>query len=233
MHEMQDMHATADLLTAQQVQRLLDVDKSTVYRMAGDGRLPAVKIGRQWRFPVTQVERLLRTGIPEEPSGARAPAAAGPLGRLNAEVAQAVIDVAATALGVMMVVTDMQGRPTTRVANPCPWFDEHAEDPAVVASCVAEWRELAAGLDFEPRFTVGAVGFACARTFVRSGSELVGMVLAGGLAPDGARSAEGLYHLDAGARAHVLRTLPHIGAALSRLAGHAAAAEATDQGEGA
>jgi excisionase family DNA binding protein len=35
------------MLTAQQVQDLLDVDASTIYRMAGDGRLPAVRIGRQ------------------------------------------------------------------------------------------------------------------------------------------------------------------------------------------
>jgi excisionase family DNA binding protein len=47
------------MLTAQQVQDLLEVDASTVYRMASDGRLPAVRIGRQWRFPTEAIERLL------------------------------------------------------------------------------------------------------------------------------------------------------------------------------
>src|SRR3970040_519799 len=38
-------------LTAKDIQELIRVDKSTIYRMAEDGRLPAVKVGRQWRFP--------------------------------------------------------------------------------------------------------------------------------------------------------------------------------------
>jgi excisionase family DNA binding protein len=63
----------ATMLTAQQVQDLLDVDASTVYRMAGDGRLPAVRIGRQWRFPAAAIEALLApAGVPtsRRPSGA-------------------------------------------------------------------------------------------------------------------------------------------------------------------
>ena len=48
-----------ELLTANQVQRLFDVDRSTIYRMASDGRLPAVKIGRQWRFPADGIRRLM------------------------------------------------------------------------------------------------------------------------------------------------------------------------------
>ncbi|MCU0281738.1 MAG: helix-turn-helix domain-containing protein, partial [Acidimicrobiia bacterium] len=48
------------LLTTQDVLRLMKVDRSTVYRMAEDGRLPAVKVGRQWRFPEDQIHDLLR-----------------------------------------------------------------------------------------------------------------------------------------------------------------------------
>ena len=47
------------LLTARQVQTMFGVDRSTVYRMAEDGRLPALKIGRQWRFRPEEIERLL------------------------------------------------------------------------------------------------------------------------------------------------------------------------------
>ncbi|MFO7778943.1 MAG: helix-turn-helix domain-containing protein [Nitriliruptoraceae bacterium] len=47
-------------LSTQQVQDLLDVDASTIYRMAADGRLPAVRIGRQWRFPAEQIEAMLQ-----------------------------------------------------------------------------------------------------------------------------------------------------------------------------
>jgi hypothetical protein len=136
-----------------------------------------------------------------------------------------VIDLVAESLGVMMVVTDMTGHPVTHLANPCPWFADHAEDEQVVAECVEEWRELADDLDFEHRFRLGRHGFLCARTFVRCGTELVGMVLVGGVAVDdgapGCRPGDdGLFHLDDVARARVLAMLPQVASALSRLSGH-------------
>lgn len=196
------------LLTARQVQDLLDIDKSTVYRMAGDGRLPAVKVGRQWRFPADEIQRILHLGPP-------APADR----EIDAGTAQAVIDLAARAAGVMMVVTDTEGNPLTEVANPCRRFAELSERPDSVAACVAEWRRLADDLDFAPRFEEGALGFECARTFVRSGNRLVGMVLAGGIAPAGGPS-DGLYRLDGADRARVLEILQSVGALLSRCAVH-------------
>ena len=47
------------LLTAKDVQEILLVDRSTVYRMAEDGRIPAVKVGRQWRFDSAEIHTLL------------------------------------------------------------------------------------------------------------------------------------------------------------------------------
>ena len=38
------------ILTAREVARLLDIDAITVYRLARKGRLPAFKVGGQWRF---------------------------------------------------------------------------------------------------------------------------------------------------------------------------------------
>lgn len=187
---------------------MLGVDRSTVYRMAEDGRLPALKFGRQWRFPPEQIARLLLVD-PGTAASTAAPTALPP------DTSRAVIEVAAALLGVMMVVTDMQGRPITGVANPCPWFAARAGDSASVADCVAEWKLLADELDFEPQFHTGLLGFDCARAFIRSGSSLVGMVLAGGVAPPGNDSGE-LFQLDAAQRSHVLRALAKVAAALSR-----------------
>jgi excisionase family DNA binding protein len=198
--------ASRDLLTARQVQERLRVDATTIYRMAADGRLPAVKVGRQWRFPADGVERLLAGGGFSTP---RTPLDPAPV--------QAVLDVSAPMLGVMMVATDMQGRPISAVANPCPWFAERAEDDATLAACTAEWRAMADDLDFAPRFQRASLGFECARVFVRSGSELVAMVLAGGVAPEG-QHAEGLHELTAEQRRVVLDALPRLSAALSRAA---------------
>jgi excisionase family DNA binding protein len=195
------------LLTARQVQTMFGVDRSTVYRMAEDGRLPAIKIGRQWRFRPEEIERLLVASPGAAMLNGTPPA-------LPASAA-AVVEIAADLLGVMMVATDMHGRPLTGVANPSRWFAARADDPASLADCVVEWKMLADEPDFEPQFLTGQLGFQCARAYIRSGTSLVGMVLAGGVAPPGNDSDE-LYHLDAAQRGRVLTALPKVAAALSR-----------------
>ena len=219
---------------AEAVQDLLAVDRSTVYRMASDGRLPAVKVGRQWRFPVAALEERLQIG-----EVAATHSTAPPVTPLDPDVVEPMLELLAESLGVMMVVTDMRGRPVTAVVNPCPWFASRSDDPALVEACVQEWRELADALDFVPRLRQGTLGFACARAFVRTDAALVGMVLAGGIAPDGAGMPEdpatgsepgipdGLHHLDGAGRERLLDALPRVAAALSRLAGHPA--DATSQ----
>ena len=65
-------------LTTQDVQELLHVDKSTVYRMAEDGRLPGVKVGRQWRFPADRIADRLGIDAGAESLGADAAASPHP-----------------------------------------------------------------------------------------------------------------------------------------------------------
>ena len=221
-----------ELLTADQVRYLLDIDRSTVYRMASDGRLPAVKIGRQWRFPRDRVRSLLETGSPTTPSDpARGAGTSGASATTlpSGPLLSAVTDPVAEALGVMMLITDMDGRPVTRVSNPCPWFVEHGPDDDVASACSLEWRSMARDADLTPRFQRSAWGFLCARAFIRRERELVGMVLAGGIAPGaGTARDDGLYHLDAGDQRHVLELLPLVASSLSRLI---ALAPSTSQGE--
>lgn len=205
---MQEMQTRQRLLTAHQLQRLLHVDASTIYRMAADGRLPAIKVGRQWRFPADEIESRFGT-IPTLAAPTAAPAP-------DAEVLQGVIDFAASTLGVMMVVTDMNGHPKTEVANPCRRFAENAADPEFVAECAAEWAGMADDPDLLPRFVTGSTGFACARSFMRSGNQLTGMVLAGGLACDDDTAAD-LHQLTREERRKVLAALPRLAALLSRM----------------
>ena len=258
-HSVQNMQMSQGparpLLTALEVQELLHIDRSTVYRMAEDGRLPAIRVGRSWRFPADRIEALLDQGQPESsmssPSADHRPdqmAAAPTLSvvpapthemdldplvpdatgtvdpKLNTDVASAAVEVAADLLGVMMVVTDMHGRPVTDVANQCTWFAARADEPAVLDACVDEWRDLADHPDLAPRFQEGALGFQCARAFIRHGTTLVGMVLAGGVSPSTDRSVDpDLHHLDEAARHRVLNALPRIAAAISTTAPRTAA----------
>ena len=47
------------LLTAEQVARYLKVDKFTVYRLVTQKKLPAYRVGNQWRFKSSVLEKWL------------------------------------------------------------------------------------------------------------------------------------------------------------------------------
>ena len=175
------------LLTTKQVQDLFRVDRSTIYRMAEDGRLPAVKVGRQWRFPADRVELLLGDASNEATTAATATVASGPVALetvLPADAAQAIADLAADLFGVMAVVTDMKGRALTTVANPCGYFDAVYKSVYTADRCSDGWRRLGEEIDLEPQFVPSHLGFLCARSFIRIGANLAGMVIVGGVAPD-------------------------------------------------
>ena len=164
------------LLTAKDLQELIHVDKSTIYRMAEDGRLPGIKVGRQWRFPSDRISEMLGTE-------ARTGSGRAHLSELLVpEAAQAIADLVGDLFGVMAVLTDMEGRPLTDVANPCGFFDTIQHQPGAVELCSAGWRKLSDG-GLEPRFVPSHLGFLCARTFIRVGSELAGMLIVGGVTP--------------------------------------------------
>lgn len=210
------------LLTARQVQDRLDIDTSTIYRMAGDGRLPAVRIGRQWRFPVAAINALL---APEGRGSDVAPPSWPARSEIDSDAShllppsatmEAALEAVAPGLGVSLVVTDLAGSPLTSVVNPAPGIAAMLDDPNFLNACGAEWRALAAETDLSTRLQPGAFGFLCARSLVRNGSALVAMVLAGGIAPDGSDDPN-LFHLDVAQRDVVLESLPRIASLLSHL----------------
>ena len=49
-----------NLLTADQVARYLKVDKFTVYRLVSQKKIPAFKVGSQWRFKRKLLEDWLK-----------------------------------------------------------------------------------------------------------------------------------------------------------------------------
>jgi len=179
-----------DMLTAKELQELLQVDRSTIYRMAEAGTLPAIKVGKQWRFPSEQVadwfDRQIITN--SVPSGY--PASQHLSGRsdnfedlLPLECVQLIQDSFAELLGVMLVVTDIKGQPITEPSNPCGLFQEVNQTPGVLEKCIQGWGSLASAIDLEPKFSHNHLGLLCARAMVRVGTELQGMVIASCVAP--------------------------------------------------
>jgi len=53
-----------DVMTVRDVAKYLKLDERTVYNLAIKGKLPAVKIGKQWRFRRAQIDRLFSDSKP-------------------------------------------------------------------------------------------------------------------------------------------------------------------------
>lgn len=49
-------------MTVDEVAEMLRINKSTVYRMAKEGRIPATRVGRQWRFRQKALEGFFDAG---------------------------------------------------------------------------------------------------------------------------------------------------------------------------
>jgi excisionase family DNA binding protein len=209
-------------LRAEQVGRLLEVDRSTVYRMAESGQLPAMKVGRQWRFPAEEIERMLEmrgvSPVLSEPEPRSFDALGRGVLRLAVTNAMPLLELAAEILGVMMFVTDMNGEPVGLPVNPCPWFVQSSDDPDLLVACMMDWKILAEDPDFDIRFRPNSLHVDCARAFVRNGPQLVGQVVAGCVALDES-DPRALYRLSREGRQRVLASLPMVAARISRLVG--------------
>ena len=123
-----------ELLTTKEVQALLSVDRTTVYRMLKDGRLSGVKIGQQWRFPRHEIDLLL--------SGhtlSIAPATEHPL---PVRDVQPIQDVFAELAEVGAVTTDLDGQALTAISNSCAYCNMIRSTESGRQACSASWREL-------------------------------------------------------------------------------------------
>jgi excisionase family DNA binding protein len=235
----------ADLLTTAQVQALLHVDRTTIYRMVESGRLPAIRVGKQWRFSRSEIERWLASAASPSSAPTQNLAASATNGASLRELlpitcAQSIQDAFADILGVMLVITDMQGQPVTEISNPCGFFAALMRGPDAIVQCIRTWQGLAVIPSMEPRFSPSEMGLLCARGLIRTGRELQGMVVIGGIAPEVwpagpeqiaalaatfglnpdyvEANAEAVYRLDKAAQEKVLRSIQRIADIFSHIA---------------
>lgn len=193
----------ADLLTTRQVTQLLKIDRTTIYRMVESGQLPAIRVGKQWRFAQADIEQFLTApqsaSVPKPEGNSNAATLTGMAARslqpdlLNLErplsellpigAAQLIQDLAADTLGVTIVMTDMEGKPVTSVSNACGLYQTLLADNSAVTHCIAEWQQFAGRATLSPQFIPNRMGLLCARGLIRAGNYLKGMVFFGGIAP--------------------------------------------------
>lgn len=125
-----------ELLTTKQVQDYLKVDRTTIYRMLKDGRLNGIKVGKQWRFPRSEIEGL-----------SSVPVAYGGLttaydNALPLDCVQTIQDVTADTMEVGAVVTDEDGFPLTAVSNSSRFCQLILGTESGRQACMASWRRL-------------------------------------------------------------------------------------------
>jgi excisionase family DNA binding protein len=187
----------ATFYTTRDLQELLHVDRTTIYRMADAGRLPALKVGNQWRFPRRPIDQWLDSQNPPRQTTPEATLPASGMAWRSAEApapslqqtlplecVQLIQDSFAEALGVMIVITDLNGRPITRPSHTCGLIEAVEAHPGAYESCLAWWAELSRRPSMQPTLIPSHLGLLCTRAFIRSGHELRGMVVFGGIAPE-------------------------------------------------
>ncbi len=184
----------AELLTTKQLQEILKVDRTTIYRMAEAGRIPAIKVGNQWRFPRHQIEAWLWQQNPQAAMAAPAPADLSgeklelPTNSLRRvfplECVQLIQDTYADLLDVMMVVTDLDGNMITRPSNEAGLFTATETSPNAHERCLEHWISMAGDPRLQPGFQRSHLGLLCARGLIRVGNEIKAMLVVGGIAPD-------------------------------------------------
>jgi excisionase family DNA binding protein len=164
----------ADLLTAKQLQDLLRIDRTTIYRMLSDGRLKGIKVGNQWRFPKDAVDALLSGVRAEETEKSATPGHILPLNCI-----QPIQDVFADITQVSSLTTAPDGTPLTRLSSPCAFCSMILASESGKQACIASWKKLATQPEVRPRFVTCHAGLHYARARIEIDGTLVAMVVAG------------------------------------------------------
>ncbi len=136
-----------DLLTTKQLMELLRVDRTTIYRMLNDGRLPGMRVGGQWRFQRQTIEKWLQEKSPPEPDAIKASSdqdghKAG-IEVLPLYCLQPIQEVFAQTSEVGALTTDLEGKPLTPVSNSSAFCNLILSTEQGRAKCEACWKKLA------------------------------------------------------------------------------------------
>lgn len=162
------------LLSARQVQEILNVDRTTIYRMLKDGRLTGIKVGQNWRFSPHEVDDLLSGTVKR-----REPKASITVDVLPLHCMQPVQDVFGEIAEIGAVTTDKEGKPLTRISNSCDFCKLILGSSEGRMACQESWRKLASQEGTEPEFTRCHAGLQYARARIEVEGELIAILVAG------------------------------------------------------
>lgn len=172
-----------ELLTTRQLMDMLHLDRTTIYRMLNDGRLPAVRVGGQWRFPRAAVDEWLQgkstapeTPHPKESSNVTLTADEN---ILPLHCIQPIQEVFAQISEIGAVTTDLAGKPLTEFSNACSYCKLILSTEKGRARCQADWKRLAAQNEPKPRLEKCHAGLSYARGRITVQDKFIAMIFGG------------------------------------------------------
>jgi len=184
-----------DLLTTKQLMERLSVDRTTIYRMLNDGRLPAVRVGGQWRFSRQAIDKWLNEPS-ETPKAMSEPnVAAPPMDVLPVYCLQPIQEVFAQTSDVGATTTDLNGKPLTPVSNSCAFCNLILATEKGRARCAASWEKLADRTDKQPRLEKCHAGLTYARGRIVVQNHFLAMFFVGQFVVDDAKPLRAQSHL--------------------------------------
>ena len=173
-----------DLLTTKQLQEILKIDRTTIYRMLSDGRLTGIRVGGQWRFPRNAIEQCLVN--PKTAKALTAPENIEPCADvLPIDCLEPVQDVFAIAADVGAVTTGLDGKPHTIISNSCEFCNLILASPEGRRRCEASWARLANATS--PRIEQCHAGLSYARGRIQVDNKFVGMLFVGQFVSDASK----------------------------------------------
>jgi excisionase family DNA binding protein len=165
----------SELLTTKQLQDLLKVDRITVYRMLNDGRLKGVKIGNQWRFSRSDIDRL--TG--EERPFAEPENKGEILTDFPSDCVQRVQEIFAGIIGIGAITVTLRGDTLTEPTFSNPFCKLMLSNPSGRQACQASWRKIALRATGEPPFQICHAGLCYQRSIIHLDNQRVAWLVAG------------------------------------------------------
>lgn len=174
---------------------LLSVDRTTIYRMLNDGRLPAVRVGGQWRFSRQAIDKWLNEPS-DLPKGMAEPSVASPpTDVLPVYCLQPIQEVFAQTSDVGAITTDTNGKPLTPVSNSCAFCNLILATDKGRARCAASWEKLADRTDKHPRLEKCHAGLTYARGRIVVQNHFIAMFFVGQFMVDDAKALRAKAHL--------------------------------------
>jgi len=163
----------SELLTTKQVQDILKIDRITVYRMLDDGRLKGVKIGNQWRFAQSEIDRLLGKEIEEEEEAIEI------IPDFPSSCVTEVQEIFAGIIGIGAVTVTMQGTPLTEPTYSNPFCKLMMSSEAGNKACQNSWRRITENGSNRQDCHLCHAGLCYKRAMIQSDGRQIAWLIAG------------------------------------------------------